>query len=420
MTLFRFVHAADIHLDSPFAAVGAESEELAQKFIESTRDAFRRVVDLCIRRQADFLVLAGDVYDGSHKSLRAQLELRSGLGALARRGIHTFISCGNHDHLGGWRASLTWPPEVHFFGPEVEVHRVVRDGEEVARVQGVSYPRAAVTENLAAGFRKDPAGPFAVGVLHANVGGVPSHENYSPCTLEDLASTGIDYWALGHVHAPKTLRDHGPTVVYPGSTQGRNPRETGPHGCQVVTVDNGAVSSIEFCPVDSIRWETVEVSIDELETLDDLVTRAEAEIIRAAAMADGRSLVVRVILGGRGRLDGEVRRSHVSRDILTLIRDRLGGGDPFIWVESLISNTTKEVDIEAFRREGSLVSDFLSEVEETLADPEALDMLRRDLAQRLRRRKLAAIIESMEAEEFKDVVRAAGRLGLDLLLPEEV
>ncbi|MET0401607.1 MAG: DNA repair exonuclease, partial [Cystobacter sp.] len=190
---FKFVHAADLHLDTPFRGVPVDSGLLGA-FHQATFRAFSRIVDLCLRERVAFLLLAGDLFDMKDRSVRARLVLRRELDRLHAAGIQTFIVHGNHDPLSGDTGTLGLPASVKVFGSDWEEAEVRRDGRLVCRVQGVSYADAEVRENLSTRFGRT-APDFTVGLLHANLGGAQGHANYAPCTLEDLAARGLDYWA---------------------------------------------------------------------------------------------------------------------------------------------------------------------------------------------------------------------------------
>ena len=194
MSSFTFIHAADLHLDSPFRGLSAHGA-LKDKLHEATFAALSRIVDLAISEKASFVVLAGDLFDERDRSVRARLRLRDALVRLHEAGIQSFIVHGNHDPLSGDTRALKLPSSVKVFSEKWEEASVLRDGEVLCRVQGVSYPREKVTEDLSRHFgRKGPE--FTVGLLHCNVGGDLTHANYAPCTVEDLGNRDLDYWAL--------------------------------------------------------------------------------------------------------------------------------------------------------------------------------------------------------------------------------
>ena len=252
----RFVHASDLHLDAAFGGVDASDERVAAALTRSTLEALERVVDLCIDRGADFLVIAGDLFNNADRSLRAELAFQKAAVRLDRAGIATFVVQGNHDPADGWSAGLELPPSVVVFSADdVERREVLRDGELVCAVYGRSYPTRQVTDNLARGFVRAEGDPLAVAVLHANVGKREGWDDYAPCSVEDLRASRMDYWALGHIHQPGRISDH-PRAVYAGSTQGLGPGEEGARGCFVVELDaTGALE--EFVETASVRWRRI-------------------------------------------------------------------------------------------------------------------------------------------------------------------
>jgi DNA repair exonuclease SbcCD nuclease subunit len=233
---FAFVHTGDLHLDSPFVGLTAEAPpNVATLLRESTILAWRNIVDLALQEQVDFLLVAGDAFERANRTLRGQLVFRDGLARLAQAGIASFVVTGNHDPLDGWEPSVTWPQLAHRFpAHDVTAQPVLRDGSEIARIYGVSYHQRDISTNLARRFGRDADVPYAIGLLHANVGGLEGAANYSPCTLSDLRSSGMDYWALGHIHKHAVLSTTQPTAVYCGNPQGRDPGETEPRGCYLV------------------------------------------------------------------------------------------------------------------------------------------------------------------------------------------
>lgn len=367
---FRFVHAADLHIDSPFSGLREASPEIASRLQNSTFDAFRNLIDLCLEERVDFLVIAGDIYDGADRSVRAQLRFRDGLAELSAAGIQTFIVHGNHDPLDGWQSDITWPEGVYSFGPDPEWRVVERAGQAIAQVQGVSYPTRTVTDNLAARFSTPPDGDlFSVGLLHCNLGDDPAHDNYAPCTVDDLVSKEIDYWALGHVHTRTVRREHGCTIAYPGNIQGRHPNERGARGCYLVDAGEDRMASVAFQPLDVVRWETVEVSIDGLPGPVELREAIVESVLQASGSSDGRDLVCRVTLTGRGPLHDELRREEVVADLLEETR-RAMPNTPWVWVERIVDRTRADRDLASRARQDDFVGAALAKMD--AASPEEL------------------------------------------------
>ncbi len=412
MPLLRFVHAADLHLDSPFTGLKtAAPDNVANALYAATFTAYENIIDLCIDKRVDALLVAGDVYDGKDRSLRAQLKFVEGLKRLDEAGIRSFVCHGNHDPLDGWEAKLDYPRSCTQFREEFKAVPVFKDDAQRAVVHGISYKTRDVTENLTRRLGVVVLESFSIGLMHANVGNNKDHANYAPCSLEDLENTRIDYWALGHVHTRQVLSDRSPTVVYPGNSQGRHPNETGARGVYLVEVDDDGTVNLDFRAVDTVRWERRALDISSMETTQDLLDQLPQSMEDALAEADGRSVVLRITLTGRGVLHGSLRRQDFIEDMLNELNGEWANRSPFAWCERIEDETAPP-----FNREERLQgSDFLAEVLKTAdhakEDPDMLARLRGgldDLYQHRRYRKhlsehapgdadLAALLDEAEA-----------------------
>lgn len=413
MPPLRFIHTADLHLDSPFRGVAEVAPALQQTLREATFQAFDNIIELCLQRQVDCLLMAGDVYDAGDRSLRALTRLRRSFERLAEHDISVFLCHGNHDPLSGWGAGFPWPDNVCVFGADsVEAKPVARYGKEIARVYGISYGTEKVTDNLALKFRRDADAPWAIGLLHANVGGDPNHGNYAPCQLDDLIQSGFDYWALGHIHTRKVLRQRDPVIVYPGNPQGRHVKEPGPRGCYVVEVDASGQVEYEFVAVDVVRWDEQIIEIDGMREMDELLQGIDARVETLRGMNQGRGLIVRWRFCGRGALHHELARPGRLDDLLATLRDTWGEGTSFVWSESIIDNTDPEIDRTAVLEEENLLGDFvrLANAEEIAREcRQALEGVFGDP-------RIHRYLDPPTDEQLREWIRAAERLGIDRLL----
>ena len=381
MARLRFVHAADLHLDSPFRGMRSEAPEyVAETLRRATFQAYDNIVDLCLKERVDALLVAGDIYDGAERSLRAQLRFVGGLNRLDAAGIRSFVCHGNHDPLDGWEARMDLPPGCVRFGPEVTGETVFPGEPERAAVYGVSYPTREVRENLAPLFAQEAAGNgFNIGLLHANVGGHPDHDSYAPCSVADLSATGIDYWALGHVHTRQTLRAERPTVVYPGNPQGRHPLETGERGVYLVEVDDYGAVTLDFHAVDVVRWETLSLDIAGLDDEQDLLNAVNDLADSALAAAGGRPVIARLTLAGRGPLHSSLRRPDTVDAMLDNLNGRYSNAQAWLWCERIQAATASPVDREQAAQREDFAGD-LTRLGDQLRDaPDALAELRESL-----------------------------------------
>lgn len=373
---FTFVHAADLHLDTPFSGMARLSPEAAEALREASLEAFDDLVRLTIREGAAFLLLAGDIYDGEERGLRAQLRFLRGVRRLAERGIRVFIVHGNHDPIGGWSAVREWPEGVTVFPPgEVRRSPVDLGGRRLALVHGISFGRRHETENLALGFRRGEGPGLQVGLLHCHLGSDPAHAPYSPCRLEDLLSTDLDYWALGHLHRRQFPAEGGPWVAYPGNLQGRSlsPTETGAKGALVVRASEGGVRSVRFEPLDRVRFVDDEVAVDGLEDLASLADALACRGDERRRQHRGRHLVLRVTLSGRGPLHTELRRRGAVEELLADLRQNEEHRSPLLWWEALRDRTRSRRDCRRLERRDDFTGALTRLARRLDGEPRALE-----------------------------------------------
>lgn len=371
MANFRFLHAADVHLDSPLIGLSRYEGIPLDEVRGATRAAFDNLVTRAIDARVDFVVIAGDLFDGDWKDMSTGLYFARAMGLLDKAGIPVFTLAGNHDAASVLSRNVVLPGNVHQFSSrKVETHII--EGIGVA-LHGHSFANSAVLENLAAGYPRAVEHMFNIGVLHTALGGRPGHAGYAPCTLDDLRARGYDYWALGHVHSFEVVCDD-PHVVFPGNVQGRNIRETGPKGAVLVEVSDRQVTSIESVELDVIRWARVEVDCASasLETLPSAIRTALATAHSAAA---GRPLVVRVVLTGETAHAGAIRDSlGRTRDDVRAIAMAIS---PELWLEKLVEHLGEP---DASAGPAAVGEDFAALVSSASLDAELAALVAGDLA----------------------------------------
>ena len=411
----RFVHAADLHLDAPFKGIDATDARVGTELMATTYRALDAIVELCLTRDVDFLVIAGDVYNASEKRPRAEFAFRRACERLAEAGIRVFVARGNHDPASGWSAGLVMPETVHVFSErEVERVPVVRDGEEVCAVYGRSFRTAAEGANLATGFVRDAADRLAVGVLHTNVGGRTDYEPYAPCSLEDLRAARMDYWALGHIHKPEVLSDD-PAIAYAGCPQGLDPNETGPRGCRVVTLDERGVTA-EFVPTAPVVWERANVDCSAIDSIDGLRAAVLGVAEDAARDAGERPVVMRIELAGRSDVHGALARPGMLADLVADLRADGLERDPWVWIDRISDRTRPVVDLDALRAGQDFAGDLVRLADAVASDPDALNGLMGEASG-----PVLALLDSRDVPviDAASVLERARDLALDRLLAEE-
>lgn len=359
---FRFIHAADLHLDSPFRGLAKAPEGIRDALTDSTFAAVRQLTETAIREKVDFIVLAGDLFDESDRSLRAQLMLVREWEKLDQHEIAVFVIHGNHDPLNGARADLKLPPNVYIFGADEMEYRPAyrKSGELAAFVYGISYGTRIVTENVAATYEIQPEAPFHIAMLHGNVDGDAAHDPYAPCTLDELVSgKGFHYWALGHIHGRRVLHQY-PHVVYSGNTQGRNPREIGAKGCYLIDVNANHAVELTFKPLDVVRWVEHTYSIAEASTEQELLQQLDSLVEQLLAEADGRSIMLRIYLSGRGPLHGKLSDPLIVRTLLQQLGENrpIIVDEPWVYVYGLEANTSASLNWDELAIEDSFAGEL--------------------------------------------------------------
>jgi len=361
MQEFKFIHCADLHIDSPFKGLSDVNTPLRYVLYESTFRSFLNIIDLAINERVDCVLISGDIYDGADKSLRAQLQFRDGLQKLADADIPTFVIHGNHDPLDSWSATLKWPEKVTIFGGEkVENYPLLKDGKVIARIYGISYPTRDVYKNLALEFECIDDNIPSIALLHTNVGQNTGHEAYAPASIEDITSKKMNYWALGHVHSHQILQHEHPAIVYPGNSQARNPREIGEKGCCLVTLSNGAECNIDFVPTDVVRYKTYNLDISGIADIDDLIEAIKGKCGDIAEHMEKRHAIIRMIITGRTNIHSELNKENSIEDIVTSIRDHFDGIEPIVWLEKIILNTQGTYDVDKLREGNDFIADIVT------------------------------------------------------------
>jgi len=415
MSSFRFIHCSDLHIDSPFKGLVFEKPELAKNIRASTSQAFQNIVQLAIKEKVDAVVIAGDIYDSKDKSLQAQFKFLKGLTELSDAGIPSFLVHGNHDPLDSRFATLKWPDLVTVFsGDGVECHDLQRDGKVLARIQGMSYPTREVRENLALQFEPHSGAGFGIGVLHANVGGNPDHDDYAPCSIEDLVSRKMDYWALGHIHAFKVLRADDPAIVYSGNTQARHKNETGIKGCCLVTLNPNASPAIQFVAVDSVRFVCATLNVGSARTLDDVIESVQSQCEEISAGAEGRDALIHLTLTGRTPMHGELLRERDVEDLIERVQFELEGRVPAIWID-LAVQTEGTYDVEALQQGNDFIADLLAlygEFETGNRDEELREILKPVFENWPGKKYL----DAFSPQDIQEILREARNLTLDQLV----
>jgi predicted phosphodiesterase len=358
--MFRFIHAADPHLDSPLRGLEAHEGAPVETLRGATRKAFENLVNLAIDEGVNFVVIAGDLYDGDWKDYSTGLFFRGQMVRLQAKGIPVYLIAGNHDAASVISKKLTLPENVHVFSTRTAETMEVPGLAAV--IHGRGFPHRAVPENLAVDYPAAVPGKFNLGLLHTSLTGRPDHDTYAPCSEQDLRNKGYAYWALGHIHQPEVISED-PWIVFAGNCQGRHARETGPRGCRLVTVkDSLEVASAEWRDLDVVRWQSVEVPLAGVENEAGAIKGIREALSGAVAAAEGRLLATRIHLTGATALHGSLHRDaqHWRAQVQALAQDF---GEESVWLERLRVGTRPVYDLAELAARDALTKTVLETLE---------------------------------------------------------
>ncbi len=380
----RFIHCADIHLDSPLRGLELYDGAPAEEMRLATRRAFANVIDLAIDRAADFVLIAGDIFDGDWPDFNTGLYFAAQLRRLAEADIRVFMAYGNHDAVSKLTKSVPLPKNVFCFPANRAVTEVI-ESLGVA-VHGQSFASEAVTADLSAAYPEPRSGLLNIGVLHTALSGREGHQPYAPTTAERLVDKGYDYWALGHVHTREIVREN-PWIVFPGNTQGRHARETGPKGCVIVEAEPGiGISTVEFVPTDVARWHHISIDIGDLLSEEALHEAVQTEVRAAQTLAEDRILALRLTLMGSGPLHGAIVSNRES--LRAQLSASVGEASfDMAWLEKVRIDVRAPLDLLLLAERDDPIGLLIRSLESLEMDPAALkelaDPILNELAQKL-------------------------------------
>ncbi|QQG64639.1 metallophosphoesterase family protein [Desulfobulbus oligotrophicus] len=383
----KFLHAADLHLDSPLRGLARYEEAPVNDLRGATRAAFNNLVELAIEEKVAFVLLAGDLYDGTWQDFSTAIFLATKLGELDRAGIRVFGVLGNHDAQSKLTKALEKPKNLTLF-PANKPQTEFLDDLEVA-IHGQSFSQQHVEENLAVGFPAAKPGMFNIGLLHTSLDGREGHAAYAPCKLDDLRARDYQYWALGHVHAREEVSTE-PWIVFPGSLQGRHVRETGPKGCCLVSVEDGRVKSVEHRTLDVVRWANCDVDLGTVSSMQGVLDSASKALQEVLDSAEDRIVATRIRFVGSSPVHAELqgRTQWLRQKLMELFAEVHGEG---LWIEKVVVATISKLDREAvLTGDGALggLAKSIMEVKEVPSAVRGLDTV------------LTAFREKLPAEVF--------------------
>lgn len=401
----RFIHSADLHIDSLFKTKGHYPEKLLDRLRKSTFEAFDRLIDACIDNKVDFLLITGDLYNEEIRSIKAQVHLRRGFERLQEKDIPVYISYGNHDYIEGKTLPIEMPANVHIFQSQnVEHFPFEKDGDVLAHIYGFSYETREVRDRKASYFTTVEGADYHIGMLHGSLDTNTDHDVYAPFSLQELKGQEMDYWALGHIHKRSVLSTD-PPILYPGNIQGRSRKEAGEKGCYLVGNRDGEWN-YRFIPLQSITY--VSTTVDELETtspeeLEEVLEKAKEK------GAIGSPVMLTITMMG---YTGSTKDIQEWVEVINENEDF--ESDDWTWIEEIKVEGRTTWDEEELIRSPHFTGELLRTISDL--NEEEIDQW---LSPLFSHRKMSKYIHPIKNEETTDVIEQAKSLLLERMINHE-
>lgn len=404
MKKVTFIHAADLHLDSPMVGLKHLPESIFRNLQESTFEALTKIVDTALIHHVDFVIIAGDIFDGEDRSIRAQIRFRNEMERLAERNIAVFAVHGNHDHLEGNWTHLPMPENVHIFPYDVEVINYSQNGGATVNLYGFSYPKRHVYERMINHFVKQDGADFHIGILHGHFEGNSEHGKYAPFTLSELLAKGFDYWALGHIHKQSDLHKQ-PPVVYPGNIQGLHRKEIGIKGCYLVHLTESGCERV-FIETSAVVWEEQSIDASNRSSFHDIYLMCRKII--EERRKDNKGTILSLKIENVNFQEPEFK-GLINGELVEILQDEERAEKRFVWISDLTFTEKKSWSRDSLARE----SDFYNELFKAAGHFEELDRSMAILYDHPSARKY---LEGITDEEKSKLAEEAESLLVNLLL----
>jgi exonuclease SbcD len=418
--MFRFIHAADIHLDSPLRGLSRYETAPAEAIRGACRRAFENLVELAIEEKVSFVLLAGDLYDGDWKDYNTGIFLSRQMGILNDHRIQVYVVAGNHDAESKLTKALENPSNMTILSSRSP--QSIRLDDLPVVVHGQSFAQQHIDTNLASQFPRGLRGMFNIGLLHTSLDGREGHAVYAPCSLDDLCSKGYQYWALGHIHKQEFVSKD-PWIVFPGCVQGRHIRENGAKGCALVTVDDNSVSSVEMRSLDVFRWASTVVNLNDVNEIREVLDKVRHTITQETNISEDRPVAIRIRFEGASSLSDMLAAypDRFEQQIRALGAEIIGED---LWIEKVEVATTGKLDLETALSNNNSLGTLLKEIlslSETPGNVDGLSNIIADLRQKAPPEAFGSGtgLDLDNPESVARIVREAKQLLVGRLLEQE-
>lgn len=400
-----FIHAADLHLDSPFVGLSKSPEKVLKAAQESTFVALDHLVDVAIERAVDFVLLVGDLFDANVQSLKPYIKLRQACEKLKAHQIFVYLSYGNHDYIKGHVHTVSFPSNVYVFDQEeITSFDFIKKNKLKAKIYGFSYENQAISTNKAKEFKKGNDNiPFHIGLLHGSLHEDPNHPTYAPFTMEDLLKIPFDYWALGHIHKRQVLQKN-PPVIYPGNTQGRHSLEVGPKGCYHVTLTQSTAQT-DFIPLHALQFERLSIDLGTCQDPLQVEQRIRKKILNTFKLST--PLLIQLTLSGNEQLLYWEQHDYLA-ELVDIINDQLLLEQQWMYIYRVTIDVPKATETTELVTDEHFIKALVDQFEGDSIRPLLTDLYRHPIGRKY--------LQPLSTEEEKSIKHKAQQFLMNELL----
>jgi DNA repair protein SbcD/Mre11 len=373
----RFIHAAGVLADHQVRDTGPCNDEVRSKLIDATLISFERIIEACVDSEVDFLLLTGDTFDESDRSLRARVAIREGFECLEEVGIDVFVVSGPRDSQDAWASFKDLPDNVSLFVPEIdEPTAIMRNGNVLATLQACLGRSAsnAVQQDETSSMGQSRIGPFRIGIIppFASSGATPDES-----VVETWLSTHrVDYLAVPLPFARTTVTRMEQIAHCPGPATSMTRTDCGPAGCSLVTVEARASITTETIITSPLRRETVNITIGETATWDQLMLAMRGYVESLSGLERASVLILNWVLTGCGALHDSLQNEDAENELFELLETDSSMADgqqmihtltlrpePASATPKLSSDSTEDDDLPEVEDRNPLLTSFLGRID---------------------------------------------------------
>ncbi len=351
---FRFIHASDFHLDRPFRGLTDVPDPLVDRLLDAPFAAVRTMFEMAVIEEIDFVVLSGNLLDLQNPSAHSLAFLQSQFQLLHDHDIPVYWAGGPEDSDAAFPEGVALPDNVRSFVSDEVTCCWHKSGEtRCAAVFGRTW--GGSTRISHDDFLLEPPGCFTIAAASgkADVG--------------RLGESAVNYWALGGSDRPETVMSEPRIAHYPGTPQGRSPKQIGPHGCTLVEVTQDGKVGMRMVPCDSVRWQRMVLPCLERTDwalLEDLAGEAMAEL---GSESGDRTILLDVVLEiDPARADARAVGPAIGR-FQKWLRSTCSQQSSSCWPAVLRVDSHHRLP-DAWFEEDSLLGDFLRAARQREAD----------------------------------------------------